>query len=176
MDTSHRIGNRRRPQGGGLADALGWFSIGLGVAEVLMPRLVARGVGMTGNHAVLRACGLREIATGIGILSSRDKSPWMWGRVGGDALDIAALGVLGHNRGRSTAMLGALAGVAALDYACARQLESAKHTPRGAVRDYSDRSGFPRPAAEMRGAARAARGNASQGPRAAEPQASKGAA
>lgn len=155
MHTLPRTGRRLRPHGRGLADALGWFSIGLGVAELLAPGPIARAIGMQGKTSLLRSYGVREIATGVAILTSADKAPWVWGRVGGDALDMATVAALGHKRGRSSVALGALAGVAAIDYACALQLESARSTPRRAVRNYLDRSGFPKPPAQMRGAARA---------------------
>jgi hypothetical protein len=54
---------------------LGWFSIGLGLAEVLAPRALTRGLGMEGNEQIVRAYGLREIATGIGILFSNQPAP-----------------------------------------------------------------------------------------------------
>ena len=53
-----------------MARGLGWFSIGLGLAEVLAPRALTRGLGMEGNEQLVQAYGLREIPTGIGILSS----------------------------------------------------------------------------------------------------------
>jgi hypothetical protein len=74
-----------------VARGLGWFSIGLGLAEILAPRALTRGLGMEGHEQIVRAYGVREIATGIGILSSTHPVPWIWGRVGGDALDIATL-------------------------------------------------------------------------------------
>ena len=74
-----------------LARGLGWFSIGLGLAEVLAPRALTRGLGMEGTEQTVQAYGVREIATGIGILSSNQPAPWIWGRVGGDALDLATL-------------------------------------------------------------------------------------
>src|SRR5512140_3802102 len=74
-----------------MARGLGWFSIGLGVAEVLAPCALTRCLGMGGNEQLVRAYGLREIATGIGILSSDKPAAWIWGRVGGDALDMATL-------------------------------------------------------------------------------------
>src|SRR5690242_9286505 len=53
---------------GRLARFLGWFSIGLGVAEVVAPRTVARLVGTRNNSGLIRCYGLREIASGVGIL------------------------------------------------------------------------------------------------------------
>lgn len=142
-----------------LARGLGWFSIGLGLAELVMPHAVARATGMRGREVLLRAYGLREIATGIGILASRDPTPWVWGRVAGDALDLATLGAHAadpHNaRAASSGVaIAAVAGVAALDVACAQTLAKEQRLAQSPVRDYSDRRGLPLPPAEMRGAAR----------------------
>ena len=41
----------------GTARGLGWFSVGLGLAECLMPRAVARAVGMAGRESGVRAAG-----------------------------------------------------------------------------------------------------------------------
>ena len=82
------------------ARALGWFSIGLGLAELAMPRRMARVAGAPNLPTLTRAFGLREIGTGIGILTSKDPSPWLWGRVAGDALDVATVGAGLVTRGR----------------------------------------------------------------------------
>ena len=158
-----RNGNFRRSRSSGitqdLAYGLGWFSIGLGAAEVLAPRALARTLGMRGSESMLRAYGLREIATGIGILSSRNPAPWLWGRVGGDALDIATLagGYRDENPRKQNVgiALAAVAGVTVLDIVCAQALsmESGRRRQQR-LYDYSDRSGLPRPPGEMRGAAR----------------------
>jgi hypothetical protein len=63
-----------------LARGLGWFSIALGIAEVVAPRALARSLGMKGQEGLIAAYGMREIATGIGILASKDPTPWIWGR------------------------------------------------------------------------------------------------
>ena len=74
-----------------LAQGLGWFSIGLGMAEVLAPGHLARFLGMEERTELIRAYGAREIMSGIGILAQQDPTPWIWARVGGDALDLATL-------------------------------------------------------------------------------------
>ena len=77
-----------------LAKGLGWFSIGLGLAEVIAPKSLARLVGSEGNHTLLiRLMGLREITAGVGILTNRKPTGWMWARVAGDALDLTCLGL-----------------------------------------------------------------------------------
>jgi uncharacterized membrane protein len=75
---------------------------------------------------VLRAVGVREIASGLGILSQPRPAGWVWTRVAGDVIDLALLtSALGARRARPrrivTAAL-AVAGVTALDALTARQL------------------------------------------------------
>ena len=139
------------------ARALGWFSIGLGLAELLMPRKLARAAGMPNVPVVTRAFGLREIGTGIGVLTSKDPSPWLWGRVAGDVLDIATVsaGLVTQRRPlRTLASVAMLIGVTYVDMKVAEAAPPQKKRDRSSLHDYSSRSGFPRPAAEMRGIAR----------------------
>ena len=112
-----------------LALGLGCFSIGLGLAEVLAPRALARITGMPdASDATLRAFGAREIGNGIAILVQPDRAAWLWARTGGDAIDISYLvGALNSEHGDKQRVAGALAavlGVTALDILCARQLAS----------------------------------------------------
>jgi hypothetical protein len=153
VDDGHMLPSRR------LARGLGWFSIGVGLAELLAPRLVARAAGLQGREALVQAYGWREIATGVGLLFAKDPTPWLWGRVAGDALDLAALGtraVGGDDvqRGRAVTALVAVAGATALDVACASAVPKAQATRQAqAQHDYSDRSGLPQDPECMRGAA-----------------------
>lgn len=110
-----------------LARSLGWFSLGLGLAEVLAPRGLAKLIGLRGDHSKLfRMLGTREIASGIGILTQRRPAAGAWSRVAGDAVDLALLGsafVLPQsNRSRLAAATVAVAGVTALDVLCSQQL------------------------------------------------------
>ncbi|MFO1057334.1 MAG: cyclase dehydrase [Dongiaceae bacterium] len=148
-----------RDTASGVATGLGWFSIGLGLAELLAPRTLARCLGMRGAEGLLRFYGLREIGAGVGILLAREAGPWLWGRVAGDALDIATLatGLEEDNPRRGNVMLalGAVGAVTALDIVCAQSLSVPEEdAPRQPAYDYSDRSGLPRSPDEMRGAAR----------------------
>ena len=129
-----------------VACGLGIFSIALGVTEILFPRAIARMSDARLSPGFVRLCGAREVVTGIGMLMAWKRAPWMWARVAGDAVDIAAT--------RRPAAIAALAGVTALDIATAAQLSREENRPPRRVFNYSDRSGFPRPAAEMRGVAR----------------------
>ncbi len=121
----------------GLARALGWFSIGLGVAEVVAPRRLSRVIGCPPSRpALVRGLGLREIASGLGILAARRRpTPWVWTRVAGDAIDLALLGVaFGSSRTekrRVALAAAAVAGVTALDVRCGTQLREATHATGG---------------------------------------------
>src|SRR4051794_18366711 len=42
-----------------LARGLGWFSIGLGLAELVAPRQLARFIGVTDNTTLIQAMGVR---------------------------------------------------------------------------------------------------------------------
>jgi hypothetical protein len=145
-----------------LAQGLGWFSIALGATEVLAPGMISRWLGMKNSEPVLQAYGVREIATGIGILASDNPSGWLWGRVAGDGLDIATLAGGFDESDANTRNIGvalvAVLGVTALDVLCARRLARqnghARPEQRRRFFDYSNRSGFPKPAPQMRGAAR----------------------
>jgi uncharacterized membrane protein len=119
-----------------LARGLGWFSIGLGLAEVLAPRAVARWIGACTRNSLVEAMGAREIASGIGILSQPGRSVWLWSRVAGDAMDLAFLGAQmtsrRAHRGALAAAVAAVVGVTALDVYCARKL-SQRGGPSGAI-------------------------------------------
>lgn len=110
---THPAGPMRVP-----ARALGWFGIGLGLIELAMPRTLARSAGMPSLPTLTRACGLREIGAGIGILTSRDPTPWLWARVAGDALDVVTVstGLLTQRRPlRTMATVVMLLGIAYVD-------------------------------------------------------------
>jgi uncharacterized membrane protein len=130
------------PWGVPLARTLGWFSIGLGLAEVMAPRALARLIGVSGEHRMLlRLFGLREMASGVGILTQHRPAPWMWGRVGGDALDLACLGAAltsdEARPGRIAAAMAAVAGVTALDVLCSQQISESAPQGQGRRAEYS---------------------------------------
>lgn len=83
-----------------LARALGWFSLGLGATELFAPHALRRTMALPEGSVVLRGFGLREIVTGVGLLTQRRVRPWLWGRVAGDVLDLFTLAAA--DRGRST--------------------------------------------------------------------------
>ena len=131
----HRTHSRSMSSADALARGLGWFSIGLGILEVAAPHRLTRALGMRGQENIIRAYGWREIANGVGILAARDPAPWVWGRVGGDALDLATLagGFDENNRRRENVGLAmaAVAGVTALDVYCATAFRRTGTSRRG---------------------------------------------
>src|SRR5919205_461879 len=77
-----------------LAKGLGWFSVGLGLAELLAPRAIASISGVSKERTgLIRLYGLRELASGIAIFSQEKPTEAVWSRVAGDALDLVSLGV-----------------------------------------------------------------------------------
>lgn len=121
-----------------IATGLGWFSIGLGAAELLFPRQMASLVGSRRHSTLIRFFGLREIGAGVGILTSRNRAPWLWARVAGDALDLFSLGVAlsSPNNGRTAFAISNVAAVTALDFMCAQQLsrQRQEHPTRARIR------------------------------------------
>lgn len=144
-----------------LARGLGWFSIALGTAELLRPQAAARFTGITAPPRLVQACGTREVVTGLGLLLARNPAPWLWARVAGDVLDIAAVGQDASNAvrtrkwsSRTGLALGALAGVLLIDLLGARAATQHHRRERAGQRfDYSNRSGWPASPDQMRGLA-----------------------
>lgn len=136
-----------------LARKLGWFSIGLGALELLLPRQLSSVLGVDGRGSFVRLCGVREIITGAGLLLTDNPKPWIQARVAGDVLDLLSLGAAGQRGDSTTAMVAGVGvvGVAALDLKCARDL--AQEDEPVTTFDYSDRSGFPETPDKMRGRA-----------------------
>jgi len=144
MATSENVEGANGSNGGGrvtpegLARGLGWFSIGLGLTELLAPRAVAKIAGARrGNTALVRLLGLREIAHGVAIFAQGKRpAAALWSRVCGDALDLAVLaGVFatpGTNKGRTAFATANVLGVAALDVLGAQLLSEGPAATAGA--------------------------------------------
>src|SRR5829696_8052936 len=110
-----------------LAKGLGWFSIGLGLAELLAPRAIANISGVSNRRTgLIRLYGLREIASGITIFAQEKPTEGVWSRVVGDALDLASLGMAAASpnakKGRIAFATANVLAVTTLDVMCAMQL------------------------------------------------------
>jgi len=124
----------------GTTKFLGWFSVGLGLAELLAPRQVAKLVGIEDEDehvGTLRTFGIREIAAGVGLLTRPKPTYWLWSRVGGDAIDLAFLGrrmrdeTENNNNAKLLAATLAVLGVTALDIMQGAKLTSEKLPAQG---------------------------------------------
>ena len=112
-----------------LSRTLGLFSIGLGLSQILAPRGVARSIGLRDddrNRRMMMAIGLREVTTGLGLISRPQSASFAWGRVAGDAMDLAVLGraLTSHrtNHNRVAAAMAAVIGVTVLDLIAGKSL------------------------------------------------------
>jgi len=118
----------------GLIRGLGWFGVTLGIAELAVPRLLASAIGVDRDGAapaILRAMGVREIASSSAVLVRPDHPAPRWARVIGDAIDVGLLGLAlatpGTGKRRLALALGVVAGVTALDVVAARRRGHARH-------------------------------------------------
>jgi hypothetical protein len=140
-----------------LARALGWFSIGLGITELVAPGRIARTLGLEGKEGLIRAYGARELASAVPTLSV-DKQVGLASRIAGDALDLGtlALALRPDNPKRDNAAIATamVIGVTLLDIFAYSGTKAVHSRERGSQRDYSDRSGLPRGPQASRGAAR----------------------
>jgi uncharacterized membrane protein len=125
-------------QGDQLANILGWFSLGLGLVQIAAPGDMARFIGVSDNdknRTVMRAVGMREIMSGVGILTQSRPAGWLWTRVGGDMMDLALLsGALNSDdaqeRDRVMKATAAVVGITLLDLLGAKQLSSPPEAQR----------------------------------------------
>lgn len=132
-DRSRQTRNARR-----ISTGLGWFSIGLGLAELLATREVARWIGAKGSarsYATLRAMGAREVVTGLGILTRSNDPKWLWSRLGGDLMDVtllrSELASPAAERARGLLATAVVVGIAAVDGLAALELTRERHRSNG---------------------------------------------
>lgn len=140
-----------------LARTMGWAGVGLGLAQLFMPRLVTGPLGIEGRENWVRACGVRQLLTGFGALTD-NPTPAIQLRAVGDALDLAALSWVrrdphANQRNVNLAML-AVGAATAMDVYCAKKMRTRHEYMGGVTPDYSRRSGFPEPVSQMRGIAK----------------------
>jgi len=122
-----------------VARGLGYFSLGLGAAEVLLPGPLGRAIGAGEGRGLLPILGVREIATGVGILSGKRPAGWLWGRVAGDVMDIlylcSAMKSEDANPARLAAALASVMGVTAMDIMASLELSRDPRTATGLLHD-----------------------------------------
>lgn len=108
------------------ARTLGWLSLGVGLIEFVSNRTISRTLGLGNMGAFMRACAVREVASGIGLLAADRPSGWLWARVAGDAMDMLLLAPAvrpgNPQRHWAAAALAFVASVTAVDLLCARRM------------------------------------------------------
>ncbi|HEY0710021.1 MAG TPA: SRPBCC family protein [Polyangia bacterium] len=121
----------------GRARGRGWFSIGLGVAQLIAPGLLSKlvlGHDDKRKRLIMRALGVRELAAGLGLISQQKSPRWLYSRVAGDVMDLALLGWSFGSRHSSPTRVAlstaAVLGVTALDYRTGRDMALSKGSPR----------------------------------------------
>lgn len=101
-----------------LSLGLGLFSLALGAVELFGSKKITKALDAEGHEGLVKGFGAREVAAGLGILNAPAASINVWGRVLGDAMDLAALGLAAKGSPRNKAVWGSLAfvvGATALD-------------------------------------------------------------
>ena len=143
--------------GNALAKGLGIFSIAPGIYELLAPCKLGKALGLSRHEKLIQSYGVREILSGVAILSAKDPTPWVSGRVAGDVVDIGTLlWAMETPKLRKQNVWIALAnvlGVTALDVYTGMRLSSDTKKPEPPMHDYSDRIGMPFSPGEMHGIA-----------------------
>jgi uncharacterized membrane protein len=108
-----------------LDQALAAFSIGLGLVELLAPRRLGHLIGAGDHPALFRLCGLREIASGVALLSPKAARIGAMSRQAGDVMDLVLLGAAFASRDARPVRLAlattAVLGAAAVDAYAARR-------------------------------------------------------
>ena len=142
--------------------SLGWFSISLGLAELISPRRLAHAIGVSENHdRLIRALGAREIASGLGLLAQPKPTYFAWSRVAGDIMDLSLLGAAcsrvrsqplsvsrsnDDDRRRLTIAMAVVGAVAAVDFLTSVRLtKKPKTDPKWRYQPPGGRGGLRRP-------------------------------
>lgn len=121
---------------GRAARGMGVFSAGLGLTEIIAPRLLGKLAGVRDHAALIRLMGARELAAGSGLWALPKQATGFWARFGGDLLDLALLGIAAsssRNRRRVAVALAVAAGVTALDFFLARRAQALQSQWRPAL-------------------------------------------
>ena len=111
-----------------MARALGWVSIGVGLAALAVPGPLMKAIGLGDRPKLGRFLGARDLVLGMGLLRSQNTAAWCRARGIADALDVALIigGAAAGAFRRDRAPIGFAtgAGFSALSFWLARRLES----------------------------------------------------
>ena len=111
----------------GLARALGWVSIGVGLAALAVPGPLMKAIGLGDRPNLGRFLGARDLLLGMGLLRGQNTAAWCRARGIADALDVALIigGAAAGAFRRDRAPIGFATGASfsALSFWLARRLE-----------------------------------------------------
>ncbi len=111
----------------GLARALGWVSIGVGLTIVAAPARLMKAIGLGDRPNLGRLLGVRDLVLGTGLLLGQNTAGWCRARGVADALDVALIvgGAAAGTFRRDRAPIGVASGASfsALSFWLARRLE-----------------------------------------------------
>lgn len=118
---------QRDARGVRMAQGMGWFSIGLGLTQLLAPHLFNRIVGVRNGSGVLtRLLGARELVSGLALLGGRDPVRALDARIAGDVMDLGLLAANlvapANGRGRLVASTISVLGATGMDIVARRHL------------------------------------------------------
>lgn len=139
---SHRIPEEANGQAKTISKGLGLYSLGMGLAELAAPSMLAKAIGIAPDfrtRLTMRLFGARELAHGIGILAKPTQPIPMWSRVVGDVIDLAFLAwAFRSKRTNTERLVGAMVavlGVTVLDAVTSAKLqkEQPEQEPRKKV-------------------------------------------
>lgn len=111
-------------------EGLGMLSLGIGLAALFAPRSVGKLTGLRKHPGLLQLIGVREVTSGIGLLSGRQTEAWLWSRVAGDVVDLAVLAASNSSsrRSRTVGTAAVVAAITAADIVAAVQHSRARRT------------------------------------------------
>lgn len=111
----------------GLARMVGWVSLGLGLALVVSPARIVKGLGMGERPNLGRLLGVRDLVLGAGLLRGRSEATWLKARGVADVLDAAlilgGLSLGAFPKGRAPVGLAMATSFAILSLLLARRLD-----------------------------------------------------
>jgi uncharacterized membrane protein len=100
------------------ARALGFFSLVLGIVQLIRPERILRLIGLRSSQdrtTAMRLVGARELVSGVGLVARPQPVLFAWSRVAGDLVDLALLSrVVDARDARRDQVWGAIGSVAGI--------------------------------------------------------------
>ncbi len=110
-----------------LARALGWVSIGVGLALVAAPGPLMKAIGLGDRPSLGRFLGVRDLVLGTGLLRGQNTAAWCRARGIADASDVAlifaGMAIGAFRRDRAPIGIASGAGFSTLSFWLARRLD-----------------------------------------------------